>query len=165
MKRPRTLLTGLMLALTLSATVARETIGWVEWVRIYPGDISIKAKIDTGAKTSSLGCDCTTTVKRNGEEWVSFSVSNDQGETVRIERKLERIGKIKRHFGDVQKRMVIKLGICLGNTYKETEVNLIDRGGMNYPMLIGRRFLHDTYLIDPGLTFTHMPDCKQAPRQ
>ena len=156
----RTLAAVLVLALLTSTSSARELIGWVENARIYPGEIVIKAKIDTGAKTSSLHCNHATTVRRKGKKWIIFTVTNHKGEQIKLERKLERIGKVKRHFGEVQKRYIIKLGICLGNVYKETDINLIDRSGMNYPLLIGRRFLQDNFVIDPSLTFTTQPDCK-----
>jgi len=153
---------GLVLMLAIPASVAKETVGWVEEVRVYPGDIVLKAKIDSGAKTSSLHCDCARAVKRKGGKWVAFTITNYKGEKIQLEKRLERIAKIKRHFGEAQERFVIKLGVCLGSTYKETEVNLIDRGGLNYQMLIGRSFLKDSHVIDPSVTFTREPDCKQA---
>jgi hypothetical protein len=138
---------------------ARETVGWVEKVRVYPGNVLLKAKIDSGAKTSSLHCDFASVIERNGKQWVAFTVINYKGELIKLEKKLERLSKIKRHFGEVQERYVIKLGICLGQTYKETEVNLIDRSGMNYQILIGRRFLKGSHVIDPALTFASKPNC------
>ena len=153
-----------LLLLAGAATArAAERVGWVERVRLYPGGITVKAKLDTGAKTSSINCDCITPIKRNGEEWVRFRVTNDQGKSVAIERRVVRHVKIKRHFGEVQRRMVIKLGLCLKGVYKETEVSLIDRTGFNYPLLIGRQFLAGDFMIDPDATFTSKPRCPQAP--
>jgi len=160
MNKRHFLLTGLLLILTIPPSVAKEIVGWVENARIYPGGIVIKAKIDTGARTSSLHGDRITTVWRSGKKWVIFTVTNHKGDQIKLERKLERIGKVKRHFGKVQKRYIVKLGICLGDVYQETDINLIDRSGMNYPLLIGRRFLKDNFVIDPSLTFTAQPDCK-----
>ncbi len=156
------LVAGLLLMLSSQLSAAKETVGWVEKAQIYPGGVVLKAKIDSGAKTSSLHCDCATIVKRNGERWVVFTVINYQGGKVQLERKLERIAKVKRHFGEMQERYVIKLGVCLGNIYKETDVSLIDRSGMNYQLLIGRRFLKGSHVIDPGRTFTAKPNCKQV---
>lgn len=70
-----------------------------------------------------------------------------------------RIAKIKRHFGRSQKRPVVQMGVCLGDVYQETEVNLVDRTGYNYQMLIGRRFLNDRFIVDPDLHFTLKPAC------
>lgn len=156
---------GIWLVLLLLAVPvnAKEVVGWVENARVYPGNIVIKSKVDSGAKTSSLNCHCITPIKRNNEEWVSFAVTNYKGETVTIEKPIERVAKIKRFFGKAQKRYVVKLGICLGSIYREEEVTLVDRSGFNYQMLIGRNFTRDQFLIDPGKIFTTSPSCKNAP--
>ena len=119
--------TASVLMLSLPAD-AKEVVGWVENARIYPGGVTIKSKIDSGAKTSSLHCQCITPVKREGKEWVSFSVKNQKGEIAMIEKPIERIAKIKRHFGEEQQRYVVKLGICLGSVYREEDVTLVDGG-------------------------------------
>ena len=139
--------------------MAKEVVGWIEKVRIFPGDLTVKAKIDTGAKTSSIHCGCTH-YKKNGEKWVRFSVTNEQGKTNWFERKIIRTATIKRHFGKAQERSVIKLGFCLGSVYQETEVNLVDRSGLNYQLLVGREFLKGVYLVDPENMFLSEPDCK-----
>jgi hypothetical protein len=144
---------------------AKEVVGWVENVKVYPGGIQIKSKIDTGAKTSSLNCQCITPIKRNGEDWVSFSVKNSDGDITMIEKPVLRVAKIRRFFGKSQERFVIKLGICLANVYREEEVTLMDRSGFNYQMLIGRNFTRGDFLVDPGMTFITRPSCKQAPRK
>ena len=143
---------------------AKEVVGWVEKVRIHPGGLLLKGKLDTGAKTSSLHCECSTITKHNGETWVRFAVVNYDGEKTTVEKKVERFVTIKRHFGKAHERPVVRLGICLGQTYKEAEVNLIDRTGLNYQMLIGRSFLREDFLVDPSATFLAKPECKSAPR-
>lgn len=146
-----------------SAVHAKEVVGWVETALVYPGAVAIKAKIDSGAKTSSLNCQCITPKKRDGKEWVSFSVKNHRGEIVMIEKPVLRVAKIKRHFGEQQQRYVVKLGICLGSVYREEEVTLVDRSGFNYQLLIGRNFLEKDFLIDTGDTYLNKPKCKNAP--
>ncbi len=143
---------------------AKEVVGWVEKARIHPGGLVVKTKIDTGAKTSSLHCECSTIIKHNGETWVRFTLINYDGEKTTLEKKVERFATVKRHFGKAHERPVVKLGICLGHTYKEAEVNLIDRSGFNYQMLIGRSFLREDFLVDPSATFVAKPECKNSPR-
>lgn len=157
----RALLVCLMMLGSLAAqSHATETIGWVERVRIYPGALEVRAKIDTGADTSSLHCDCIEPFeKRDGSKWVRFTVTNFEGEKIRLEEKVVRTARIKRHADDVQERLVIKLGVCVGETLRETEVNLVDRGGFEYPMLIGRSFLRDDFLIDPAHRYINPPRC------
>ena len=141
---------------------AKEMVGWVENARLYPGGLLIKAKIDSGATSSSINCNCVTPIERNGEKWVRFSVTSTTGKIKWYERKILRTVRIKRHFGESQRRFVVNMGICLGDVYKETDVNLVDRSGLNYPLLIGRRFLQGSHTIDPGETFMSKPRCKKA---
>jgi len=142
---------------------AKQIVGWIEKVRIYPGDLLIQAKLDTGAKTSSLNCDCMNFFERNGVEWVRFSLTNDDGAMVSLEREIYRNSRVKRHFGENQERPVVKLGLCLGNVYQEVEVNLVDRSGLNYQMLIGRTALQGHFAIDPAATYTTKPRCQGVP--
>jgi hypothetical protein len=155
-----------LILLALSAAsfnaAGMEIVGWVEKAILYEGDQSIvmRAKNDSGAKTSSLHCQCFNIFERNGQRWVRFTVINFKDEAIVLERKVHRFVTIKRHAGEeYQERPVIKLGICLGNTYKETEVNLIDRTGLNYQLLIGRQFLENGILVDSSARYTREPDC------
>jgi hypothetical protein len=91
---------------------------------------------------------------------VRFSVTNDKGKRIFIERKIVRTATIKRHFGESQERFVVRLGLCLGGVYKETDFTLVDRTGLNYQLLIGRRFLEGTHIVDPGNSFLTKPHCK-----
>lgn len=156
-------LIGLIVTLVLSPGVfAKEVIGWVENVHITPGDVVVKAKIDTGADSSSLHCECLDTIERDGERWAKFSIAGIDGEIVSIEKKIIRRVKIKRHFGDEQLRDVIRMGLCIGDQYRETEVSLVDRSGFNYSMLIGRKFLKNNFIVDPSQKFTVKPHCENV---
>ena len=140
-------------------------VGWVERVRIYPGDFEIVAKIDTGAKTSSLNAPNMDIFRRQGEDWVRFEVTNRQGKTRKFEEKIYRISRIRRHGGRIQQRPVVMLGLCVGRVFRKTQVNLIDRKNFNYQMLIGRRFMTGQVIVDPSRTFIAKPDCKQGAEQ
>jgi hypothetical protein len=155
----------LLVALGASPLAAKDVVGWVEHVRVYPGNVIVTAKVDTGAKTSSLDCECIDPLTIDGEPWVSFSVKSESGKVVSLKKPVLRIAKIKRHFGEQQQRYVIKLGICLGSVYREEEVTLVDRSGFNYPMLIGRTFLKKDFLVDPHDTYVTHPYCKDAPKE
>ena len=145
--------------LGLSTTHAKEIVGYVEKTRIYPGELDVRTRVDTGAKLASLHCECISPIKRDGEDWVSFTVTNFAGEKIRLERKVHRIATIKRHFGETQERFVIELGLCLGSVYRETEVSLIDRAGLKYPMLIGRGFMGSDFLVDTAEIYINEPKC------
>ena len=148
-----------------AAASDRPVIGWVERVHLYPGRLEIHAKIDTGATTSSLNAPNLKTFKRDGEDWAAFDVTNRRGITRHFEAKIVRTSNIRRHSGQVQRRPVIMLGICVGKVFRETQVNLIDRKNFNYQMLIGRRFMANILIVDPGRTFIARPQCDREAGQ
>ena len=73
-----------------------------------------------------------------------------------------RIARVRRASGGVQKRPIILMGVCLGKVYRVTEVNLTDRSGLNYEMLLGRSFLADHFAVDSALTYSVEPACPEA---
>jgi len=149
----------LVLVLVPVTGIAREIVGWVENVRLYPGGMEIKARVDTGARMSSLGVEFLEYFQHGTETWVRFSTTNNRGETLRLERKLQRTVKVKRDAGVLKERPVISMGVCFAGIYKEIEVNLEKRSHMNYPMLIGRDFLDGHFLVDPNARFINPPYC------
>jgi hypothetical protein len=158
---------ALVLVVAASATAAskpKTVAGWVEEVMLYPGGVRVQAKLDTGADFSSLDCDCITPHERDGARWVRFSVKGADGKIVSLERQVLRTVKIKRHFGEVQERFVVRLGLCLASRYKEVDVTLVDRTGLEYPMLVGRNFLKGRFVVDSDAKFTTTPSCPAAPK-
>lgn len=150
----------LSIVLMLSPDVfAKEVIGWVENVGVSSSNAIVKAKIDTGADSSSLHCECITPYERDGEQWVRFTITDINDQSVSYEKKILRRTKVKRHFGEVQERIVVRMGICIGDQYGETDVSLVDRSGFNYSLLIGRKYLKDKFIVDPGETFMSRPKC------
>ncbi len=141
---------------------AKMVVGWLEKARISPGNLMVRAKFDTGAKTCSLGVHSLAEFTRHEEPWVRFEVKNKSGDKLTLEKKVQRWVQIKRHGAELQKRPVILLGICLGYFYKEVEVNLVDRSDFNYPMLIGRSFMAGSFIVDPSAKFTVPPSCTES---
>jgi hypothetical protein len=152
---------GLLLATSATAS-EKKVVGWIERARIFPGGFALPAKIDTGADHSSLNVKGFTLFDRDNEDWVRFTVTDDDGKEHKFERKMVRLAKIKRHSGPRQERPVVLLGICVGGHYHETEVNLVDRSKFKYPLLIGRSFSADAMIVDPSATYTVEPDCPGA---
>jgi hypothetical protein len=164
MKIPYALLAGLLGTVMLAVPVAageKTVVGWIEKVRIYPGQFEVHAKLDSGAEYSSLDASHMQEFQRDGKPWVRFNLAERDGNTITIERPLLRYATIKRHYLKSQQRPVIKLGVCLGHIYKETEVNLVDRTGFQYRMLIGRKFMEGAVLIDPAAKYTVAPSCQE----
>lgn len=164
-------MTTLLLAIVFSllfqpvssqAFEVRHVVGWIEMSRIYPGNMEIRAKMDTGAKGSSLNAPHLQSFERDGETWVRFELQDQKkGKTVLIEKKVLRVARIKRKKGGIEERFVIRIGICLANRYRDIEVNLTDRRRFNYQLLIGRDDLihHFNFIVDPSVKFTAKPNC------
>jgi hypothetical protein len=139
-----------------------QIVGWIEKVRLYPGNFLVHAKLDSGAEYSSLDAANLKEFQRDGRRWVRFDLTEPrEGQKITLERPLLREATIKRHYLKSQKRPVIKLGVCLGRIYKETEVNLVDRSGFQYRMLIGRKFMEGLVAIDPAARYTVEPTCPE----
>lgn len=134
-------------------------VGWAERVSVHPGNVILSAKVDTGAVTCSLHAAHVQEIERNGRAWVRLTLTGENGKNVLVECPVVGTRRIKRHFGRFQERLVVKLTICLGPLFKEVEVNLVDRTGFEYPMLIGRQFLDGDVLVNPSVKFTVEPHC------
>ena len=155
------------LALTAASAVAepKAVSGYIERVTLFPGGLNLRVKVDTGAKHSSLNAQQIRKFRKGSEDWVRFAVTNSKGRSVVFERPVLRRTTIRRHHGRKQERPVLTLGICLGATYKEVEVNLVDRTGFNYQMLIGRSFLSGDFVVDVDKSFVLPPACPEPPAQ
>lgn len=151
-----------------------ETLGFVEWVVLEETGLRLKARLDTGAKTSSLHAVNVEPFKKGDEEWVSFQLpladhqdqENADGadlEEVILEFSLpvERTVKIKRKGAPSQLRYVVKMEFCIAGTTHKTEFSLTDRGKFSYPALLGRRFMSDdNILIDSSDAFIAQKECE-----
>ena len=128
--------------------------GFVEKVFIGPKKLKFKAKLDSGAGTSSIHAVDTVEFERDGKKWVRFYMENPRtGEKIEFERKLKRYARVKEHKGDFQRRPVVLMDVKLGQTYIEREFTLADRNNFLYPVLLGRNFLSGIALIDVSRTF------------
>lgn len=138
---------------------AQPVVGWVDNAKIYPGGIQVHARMDSGAKTSSLRPDNTETFERNGEIWIRMRIADKKGRYRVFERPVVRFARIKQHTGTPERRPVIMLRICVGDVYKEVEATVVRRSEFNYPLLVGRNYLAGSFLIDSAHTYTTKPSC------
>lgn len=149
---------------TAGATVPA---GWVEKLRLEPHGIALKAKLDTGAKTSSLHAEKIETFTREGQKWVRFEMTvddaNDRPRTLKLEKRRVRGVLIKEHEGEYDSRPVVEMSFCLGGERHSAEFTLVDRSRFLYPVLLGRRFLAGFAPVDAGKTFTRPLACPQLP--
>ncbi len=134
--------------------------GYVEHAWFENNTVSFRAKLDTGAKNSSINAPDYEVFKKGGKEWVSFQVKNSKGKSFVIERPIVRNVTIRRPGVRKKVRPVILLFVCVAGKSAEVEFNLTDRKRMNYQVLIGRSFLEGNILVNAGKTFIASKRCK-----
>jgi len=129
-------------------------IGSVEVVKLPNHNVSLNARIDTGATTSSINAQKIKKFERDGERWVRFEIHNHKGKLITLEKPIYKMVNIKRHEADNQKRYVVKLKLKLDKISIVSKVTLADRSNFDYPLLIGRNVLTDMAIVDVSKKFT-----------
>lgn len=143
----------------------KQMLGWVEKIRLYPGDLLLHAKLAIGSEGSSVDANDIQEFSRNGKKWVRFTITDRNSKTKTLERKMMRMARIKRTGEGSISRYKVKMGICIANKYIEDEVTLADRGDYDYEVLIGQSLLAGTFTVDPALTYTKKAKCKNIPKE
>lgn len=131
--------------------------GWREWVA-FPelGLTKIKAKIDTGARTSALHAFNIQRMQQDGEDWVSFDTQPVQyavGPTLSCQARLKDVRIVTDSGGHREKRFVIETPLTMGKQEWLIELTLTNRSQMKFRMLLGRHAMHGRLLVDPGQSF------------
>ncbi|WP_428738741.1 ATP-dependent zinc protease family protein [Sulfurimonas sp.] len=133
--------------------MGKKIIGRQEKISILDLELfDLDAKVDTGADSSALHCDH---VVVEGDI-VSFTLLDDVHEAYNNKRfslPIYKIKKVKSSNGELQIRPSIKVNVeFFGKKYKGV-ISLTDRKDMKFPMLIGRKFLKDKFLVDVALEY------------
>lgn len=170
MKRIHPILPGILLAVLCAWPLdgqgrdpSKTIFGYVERVIISGQGLSVKAKLDSGAQTSSLDAHNIRRFRRGDSSYVRFDVRDPAtGDFVTLERPLARMVRIKEHDRPSARRPVVNMWICLGHLAREVEISLTDRSGFLYPLLIGRSAMRGTVIVDPDLSFTNKPMCDSS---
>ena len=137
---------------TAEAPAALPVIGWREWVRLPElGIKQIKAKIDSGARSSSLHARDIEEFERDGESWVRFNVHTKQRsteKTVAAEARVIDKRSVRSSSGKASLRLVIQTKVeLLGQSY-DIELTLANRETMGFRMLLGREAFRGRFMID-----------------
>lgn len=136
----------------------RIVLGWREWLALPVLGISaIRAKVDTGARSSSLHVDAQWRFMEGGAPWAGFRITTG----VRGEQVIEASAPIhdEREVvdsgGSRSRRIFLRTPLRLAGIEREVEINLTDRRGMLFPMLLGRTAMARTFTVDPARSFLH----------
>lgn len=141
-----------------------QTVGWVEKAKIPGVEKEVKAKLDTGAKTTSINAEILEKPDKDSESggMVKFRFLDGEGNKEVFERPIVRWVQIKSREGADIRRPVVRMKLCVAGRWIEEEVNLADRDDFNYPILIGRNMLKQgKFTVDSSQTFTVNPVCKE----
>lgn len=138
------------------------TAGWVETAKLLDYGISLNAKLDTGALSSSLGVSDLERFKREGKVWYRFTVWGNDGKSVTIEQQTDRIARIMRAEVEDTRRPIVILKVCLVGHIAETDFTLTDRSSQEFPALIGRKFLASRILVDSSRTYVFANPCESG---
>lgn len=131
--------------------------GWREWVQLPDIGVPwIKAKLDTGAQTSSIHAHDTEVFERDGVDWVRFRVRPWQLSTddeVTVECPLHDRRRVRSSSGHVEERFVVRMHVVLVHREVEVEVTLSNRDQMGFRMLIGREALQNGFDVTSSRSF------------
>jgi hypothetical protein len=135
----------------------KKILGWREWIHLEGlGLPPIKAKVDTGARTSTLHAYKVRKFTRKGEKWVRFCVHPHQrDDTTFVECEAPIIDRrpVTDSGGHTQERYVIQCRITLGDANWPIEMTLTNRDIMSFRVLLGRTAMRGRYLVDPARSF------------
>ena len=132
-------------------------LGWREWVRLPElGLDSIKAKVDTGARTSALHAFEVRTIEEDGRRRVEFKMHPNQRDrdtvvVCRADIKDERI--VRDSGGHKEQRWVIETPVCVGEHCWRIELTLTSRDDMLFRMLLGRTAMRGRAIVDPSRSY------------
>lgn len=158
----------LLFAFSPVTLAAPELLGWLEGAYLQPWGVRVRAKLDTGAITSSIHAEKIELFENDGEEWVRFHFPYGKREGFAngfmIEKPIRRQSQVKEHVGDNAIRYVVEIDICVSGDIFPVEVSLADRTKFNYPLILGRRALSGRYIVDPEKTFTGSRSCPRRNR-
>lgn len=131
----------------------KKIIGRMEKISIIDLELfELDAKVDTGADSSALHCDHIVV----SDDTVHFTLLDDVHEAYNNKRfslPIYKIKKIKSSNGELQIRPSIKVEVDFYGKKYYSVISLTDRKDMKFPMLIGRKFLKDRFLVDVSLEY------------
>lgn len=131
-------------------------VGWREMIAL-PQLVGarIPAKIDTGARTSSLHAEAIERFSRDGQPYVRFELVLDEATGARVTCELPRVDRrrITSSNGQTEIRPIVQTSIVIGSTQFDAEFSLADRSDMKFACLIGRSALKGRFLVDSGRSY------------
>jgi len=136
----------------------RIVLGWREWAALPALGLSaVRTKVDTGARSSALHVDAQWRFTERGAPWVGFRLSPRGVVGDRLESAAPIVDEreVTDSGGHRTRRVFLCTCLQLAGMEREIEINLSDRGGMLFPMLLGRTAMSKLFTVDPARSFLH----------
>jgi len=137
--------------------VSKTVVGSEEWISLNELNIPfIKARVDSGAKTSSMHAVNIQSFQKDNELWVKFDVfplQNDGKRKVSCEALVIDKRVVKSSSGDREQRYVVRTSMSLKDQRWDIELTLTNRDSMGYRMLLGREAMRGKIIVDPAVSF------------
>ncbi len=128
-------------------------VGELERIWVDPPGMTMIARIDTGAQSSSLSAENLVEFERDGDDWVRFDVVVGEQSTT-LEREVVRhVRVVQQADPEGTRRPVVSMRLLLGNVQDSFDFTLADRSHLEYQSILGRNFLTDIALVDVGRQF------------
>ena len=149
---------------------AKPVIGWREWV-VLPelSPVPVKAKIDTGARTSALHAFDLSIREKGGAQWAHFEVHPTQRSargSVPVSLPIVGFRRVRSSTGHTEERAVVRTPLVVGEHHYDVDLTLTSRDQMGFRMLLGRAAVSRRFLVNPGRSFlTTLPDPYERPRK
>ncbi len=138
-----------------------KTIGYIETIDFIDGEVhGVDCKIDTGADNCAVHCHRPVIKVLDGEDYLCFKLLDKKSKHysgVEIRTKDFKEKKVKSAIGDFEYRYQVKLRILFYGKEYTTRFNLSSRGHMTYPVLLGRKFLNNKFLVDVHQKYLSTP--------
>ena len=135
-------------------TTHKPMLGWREWVALPEfGIAQIKAKIDTGARSSALHAETLEPYRKGGENWLMFTVQPKQKQgdlLIECHAPIKDRRLVSDSGGHKQRRYVIETQLLFGQHLIQAEITLTNRDSMRFRMLLGRTAMNGHFIIDPN---------------
>lgn len=132
-------------------------VGWREWVALPElGLPRLRAKVDTGARSSALHVERHWRFVDGGAPWVGFALL-PRAHADAVEAAAAIVGErpVTDSGGHRTLRVFVRTTLRLAGIEREIEMNLTDRCGMRFPLLLGRTALAGAFMVDPAGSFLH----------